>query len=418
MAAVDGGKSQVFFTDPERRDSIQKILGHFRASSVGEGAKPLTPLQNFIWRSLSFFDTYCVQIDSSFSYSIDRFGSDFDRALDTSDVDEGRDIEALAALCYLFVCEAKLVLPNGVPEDVMAFMEEVRVYNFSIPKNMILVHFAQHEMIVQIIRGYIHKPEMKAIVDLPSLLRRGEEVSSQLKLDIDRKKVEVEGLRNNLMEYEQAFNFVGLNRAFRSMRKMKAAESTKTFRLLCLIAVLMLIPLSFKVFVLALGERQLDSAAFEKTVFSPVAATSDQPSEQEPSISPDKQASNHEGEASSKEVAPEERSVQYFKEIMNVLVIVGLELLLLYLFKVSLQSYRSLKSQLLQLDLRIALCQFILKYSDLSHKLRSQSGSAETLMRFEQVIFSGIVSGEADIPSTFDGLDQFLKLLGKVKPQI
>lgn len=416
MGAVNGNKSQVYFTDPDRRSVIQKILNHFRGRTVSEGLEPLTPLQNFVWRSLGFFDTYCVQIDSSCSYAIATYGTNLDVALDASDVEVERDIETLAALCYLFVCEAQLVLLNGIPDDVMAFMGEVELYQFSIPKNTILVRFARNEMVVKILRGYIHKPEMKAIVDLPTLLKRGEEFTSQLKSDIDKKRGEVEGLRDNLLEYEQAFNFVGLNRAFRSMRKLKIAESTKTFRLLCLIAVLMILPLTIKVFAIAFAVGKVDQPLTESAILAPVPVAPAQSTGEISSVTTNKQGSNQEAEVSSKKQILEERSVQYFKEVMNVLVMVGLELLLLYFFKVCLQSYRSVKSQLLQLDLRIALCQFILKYSDLSHKLRSQSGSVETLVRFEQVIFSGIVSGESDIPSTFDGLDQVVKLLEKIKP--
>lgn len=71
----------------------------------------------------------------------------------------------------------------------------------------------------------------------------------------------------------------------------------------------------------------------------------------------------------------------------------------------------------------MALLQFIQSYVDFSSEAIKQlassknagGGQAFSLEKFEQVIFSGLVSGETDLPSTFDGLDGLAKIIEKVK---
>jgi hypothetical protein len=81
----------------------------------------------------------------------------------------------------------------------------------------------------------------------------------------------------------------------------------------------------------------------------------------------------------------------------------------LMFYRVALIETKSIKSQLIQLELRQALCQFIQKYAEYSSELKGQNG--HTLQKFEDLIFSGIVMNEEQIPSTFDGMDQLHKLL-------
>lgn len=85
----------------------------------------------------------------------------------------------------------------------------------------------------------------------------------------------------------------------------------------------------------------------------------------------------------------------------------------IYYFRVLLFNYRSAKSQLLQIDLRKTLCQFIQSYSEYSSEIKAKDKDA--LARFESVIFSGIVSTEENMPSTYDGIDQISKLIATLK---
>ena len=86
--------------------------------------------------------------------------------------------------------------------------------------------------------------------------------------------------------------------------------------------------------------------------------------------------------------------------------------ILLYFFKISLVNVRSIKSQILQIDLRLTLCQFIHNYDSDTKGLRE--GMKESFERFESVIFAPIVATEDQMPATFDGIEQITNLLGSI----
>lgn len=84
--------------------------------------------------------------------------------------------------------------------------------------------------------------------------------------------------------------------------------------------------------------------------------------------------------------------------------------IMLYFFKISLVNIKSIKSQILQIDLRLTLCQFIHNYEADTVSLRSNE-MKESFEKFESVIFAPIVANEDQIPTTFDGLEQLANLL-------
>jgi hypothetical protein len=61
----------------------------------------------------------------------------------------------------------------------------------------------------------------------------------------------------------------------------------------------------------------------------------------------------------------------------------------------------------------MALCQFIQNYAEYSKEIKTKDKSA--LEKFENLIFSGIVSDEQNLPSTFDGIEQLSKLADAIK---
>lgn len=86
-------------------------------------------------------------------------------------------------------------------------------------------------------------------------------------------------------------------------------------------------------------------------------------------------------------------------------------LLLLYLFRVSLLNYQSLKAELTQINLRRSLCMFIQGYTEFSTKHNGQS----SLSKFESLVFSNVIPDSKKIPSTLDGLEQLAKLFESIK---
>jgi mRNA-degrading endonuclease YafQ of YafQ-DinJ toxin-antitoxin module len=92
--------------------------------------------------------------------------------------------------------------------------------------------------------------------------------------------------------------------------------------------------------------------------------------------------------------------------------VIGLELILIYFFRIALLDLKSDKAQLLQLELRKSLCHFIKNYVDYAKE--SIPDGKVSLDKFESIIFSSIVGTEEKMPSTFDGVEQLAKLIKSV----
>lgn len=85
----------------------------------------------------------------------------------------------------------------------------------------------------------------------------------------------------------------------------------------------------------------------------------------------------------------------------------------LFFYRVALINKNSIKSQILQIDLRQTLCQFIESYSDFSADLKNKN--EHTLKKFEDLIFSGLVASDDKLPTTFDGVNQLSSLFKDIK---
>lgn len=85
----------------------------------------------------------------------------------------------------------------------------------------------------------------------------------------------------------------------------------------------------------------------------------------------------------------------------------------IYYFRIILNDYKSINSQILQIDTRKTLCQFIQSYAEYSSDIKKNNGMA--LDKFENIIFSGIVSDSDKLPSTYDGIHEIGKLIKSIK---
>lgn len=93
--------------------------------------------------------------------------------------------------------------------------------------------------------------------------------------------------------------------------------------------------------------------------------------------------------------------------------ILAIEVILVYFFRVVLAQFRSVKAQVLQLDLRIALCQFVQSYAEYSMTVKKNDPNV--LAKFEAVVFNSLVPDNESIPSTFDGAEQLANLIKSIR---
>lgn len=92
--------------------------------------------------------------------------------------------------------------------------------------------------------------------------------------------------------------------------------------------------------------------------------------------------------------------------------LVTIEIVLFYFFRLSYLESKSIKTQILQIDVRLSLCAFIHSYID----FRKENGGdiSELLKCFDTMIFSPIQAVEGNIPSMFDGSEAIANFLSKV----
>ncbi len=100
-------------------------------------------------------------------------------------------------------------------------------------------------------------------------------------------------------------------------------------------------------------------------------------------------------------------------DLLTLVPLLSIEVILIYFFRIVLHHYKSVKTQIMQIELRQTLCQFIQSYADYSKKIKKDDPSA--LEKFENLIFSGILSESDKLPSTFDGIEQLGTIFKSVK---
>lgn len=99
--------------------------------------------------------------------------------------------------------------------------------------------------------------------------------------------------------------------------------------------------------------------------------------------------------------------------LMVLLPLISIEVILIYFFRVILLNHRSVKAQIMQIELRQTMCQFIQNYTEYSSEIKKED--AGELEKFESLIFSGVLSDPEKLPSTFDGMEQIGSLIKSIK---
>ena len=177
---------------------------------------------------------------------------------------------------------------------------------------------------------------------------------------VDNLRKETNDLAFMLKEQKTAFNFVGLSQGFESLLKAKKNSQTIVLSLLFFIGIFLFIPL-FTYIELNQVKNQSGNL-FNWGIFLPF---------------------------------------------------VSIELISLYLFRVILTHYNSIKTQIMQLELRQTLCQFIQSYVEYAKEIKEKDSAS--LEKFENLIFSSILSTPDKVPSTFDGIEQLSNLIKNIK---
>jgi hypothetical protein len=355
---MDSVIGQYFTTDRNRQilsQMVSKVQGGLDSIRDSENEKHKFLLE-FIGTTLYHISSYPESFDERCRMNIASLGDRF--------MDEVKSFslhveaaEHLFASCYRFVVEYQISGPNEISSDLLSVLARVSDFEYGAARNQ--VRYAGHQMLINVVQHYLHHPSLASLKNLPEVIKRSESERAEAEKTIVAREERVKALAEKLETYETAFNFVGLYSGFKSLRATKVSERRWNFFYLLVLGALLLVPIVVK---------------FLSTLEAPATPAPD---------------------------------------YVGLAALAGLELLILYFFRVALQNFKSVKAQLLQIDLRMTLCQFVQSYAEYSKDARS--GSPGLLERFEQVVFSGIVNDESAIPSTFDGLDKLAEIVGKIR---
>lgn len=304
---------------------------------------------------LGYLVRYPDEFAQSCSYSVENFGEPLRRSLNDyrNSTYEEKSIRDLAGYLYIFLRE--FVFNNG---SAQRELHDSYAAAFSFPNILNLSYqfiFAHYELPVKLVQKTMQRPELVKLIETPEAAIKINKAVEQWETGIKSRIEQQNGLEAKVDRIKSALNFVALDEGFNNLAEAKRKNLANTFNWLKWIgAAAVVLPLT-EVLVLLFNLEKLDT--HQALLIAPP--------------------------------------------------LIAIELLLLYGFRVVLQQYKSLQAQLLQIDLRRSICQFIEAYAEHAKKIKDNSGVA--LDKFENMIFSGITSTDDQIPHAFDGLEKLIQ---------
>lgn len=273
-------------------------------------------------------------------------------------------LDDICSMCFRFLFELYLSTKNDLTRE----FETARYFVF---KNIGLfdghakeqIEYAIRDMPINIFKAVANSDAIESLKNFNAVSAKAEQLRVEWNNDLADKEARVDLLKSSLSKYENAFNFVGLHQGFDDLAKDKIIERDGILLWLRILSALIVIPVVVE---LGFVYYHLDNIAEVKDGL-----------------------------------------------LVSIFPTVSLVAISVYYFRVLLFNYKSVKSQLLQIELRKTLCRFIQNYSDYSSEIKKKD--ANSLDKFENIIFSGIVTSDDSLPSTFDGVDQIGRLVKAIK---
>lgn len=252
---------------------------------------------------------------------------------------------------------------------------------------------------------------LKKIADIGSEIENNF-IEFQKRLDSSEQVVngiteKIDGYVSALEKYKIQFAFLGLSAAFRNFFQRKRMEN-RAWGVGAFILALLMISVAALSHVIAYKLENLSSSQLLGI------ATTVAPLNTETAKS---KGTSMNGELPKNKVMVADKNIQTTQEtdlwvdwITKYFPILGFEILLLYFFRFSLLHFNASKAQLLQLEVRMAVCAFIEDYAKFAKENKGQD-----LSKFESMIFSAIAHDNEKMPSTFDGMDQLATFIKNIK---
>lgn len=347
---------QKFFALDNRRQQLRnldQILARVLESDEDRYlmAKQLRMVIGILSNNADQFDEYCQQ-------NIKWIGNSLSNQL--ANVEESKEplkLGQFLSVFYRFIVEFDLSIKNDLSIELQSFQRFVRenISKFDL-REQEQVLFARQEMPVAILKAILNHDEIGNLKDVSKFSNEINQKFADWEAALSKHEITVKAFQTSLEAQETAFNFVGLHDGFNDLAKAKRNELVWLRGSMTFFGFLLVLPILVELFFVY---ENRDKISAMQPIFLGMTA----------------------------------------------LFSLSLTVLLVYFFRISVRSTDSCKAQLLQVELRMALCRFIQNYATYSKDIKEKN--PESLSKFESLIFSGIVSNEEKLPSTFDGVDQF-----------
>ncbi|MBL0597482.1 hypothetical protein JD516_06570 [Aeromonas jandaei] len=273
-------------------------------------------------------------------------------------------LDNICSMSFRFLFELYLSTKNDLAFD----FERARRFIFNNVESFEIsareqIEFAIRDMPISIFKAVANSDEIETLKNFDAVAAKAKQLKVEWDNDLIERERRVKAIEESLSKYENAFNFVGLYQGFDDLSKEKIRERDGILFWLKLLSLVIVLPIAAELIFIYVNVDSL--------------------------------------------------SVIRDGLLVSIFPTISLVAISIYYFRVLLFNYKSVKSQLLQIDLRKTLCRFIQSYSSYASEIKSKD--ADVLDRFERVIFSGIVTEDGNLPSTFDGVEQISKLINSVK---
>ncbi|WP_440893264.1 hypothetical protein AAGU50_09900 [Aeromonas dhakensis] len=273
-------------------------------------------------------------------------------------------LDDICSMCFRFLFELYLSTKNDLSMEFEVAKRFV-FDNVNLFEDMAReqIEFAIRDLPISIFKEVANSDEIETLKNFETVAAKAKKLKEEWEHDLNEREGRVKAIEASLSRYENGFNFVGLYQGFDDLANEKKSERDGILFWLKLLSVIIFLPIITEFLVIY---RNIDN----------ISAIRD----------------------------------GLLASIFPTLSLVAISI---YYFRVLLFNYKSVKSQLLQIDLRKTLCRFIQSYSEYASKIKSQD--ADVLDKFERIIFSGIVTEDGNLPSTFDGVEQIGNFIKSIK---
>lgn len=320
---------------------------------------------NLIHLVINSMENKPIQWDEFCQINIQWLGDQFiNRLADAEKELTKKQLDDICSMCFRFLLELYLSIKNDLAHE----FEAAKCFVFKNADSFEhdakeQIEYAIREMPISIFKAIANSDSIESLKSFNAISNKAKELKEDWDKDLAEREARVDSLKGSLSKYENAFNFVGLYQGFDELANEKKVERDGILSWLRILSVLIISPIIAELVFIYL---HLDN----------ISAVRD-------------------------------------GLLVSVFPTISLVVIAIYYFRVLLFNYKSVKSQLLQIDLRKTLCRFIQSYSAYSSEIKKQDASS--LGKFENIIFSGIVTDDGNLPSTFDGVEQIGKLIKAAK---